>query len=74
MKKSAIYPGLKKLIFLAQNLFFNPNQGGHFDRSIEWGVDSAGWVLMLPECILDVQISQKGSQMKDGIFLNTWSL
>ena len=53
----------------------NPNQGGLFDRSIEWGgADSARWVLTLPECIFDVRISQKGSQMEDDIFLSPWSL
>ena len=60
---------------LANNLSVNPNQGGLFDRSIEWGgADSARWVLTLPECIFDVRISQKGSQMEDDIFLSPWSL
>ena len=48
----------------------NPNQGGLFGLSIEWG----GGFRQLPECIFDVQISQKGSQMENGIFLNLWSL
>ena len=54
---------------------FNPNQGGLFGQSIECGGgDSARWVLTLPECIFDIRISQKGSQMKDGIFLIPWIL
>ena len=62
-------------VIVLSSSILNPNQGGLFDQSIEWGgADSARWVLTLPECIFDVRISQKGSQMKDGIFLNPWIL